>query len=150
MTAFVLRRHHLKVSFRCAGVVLVIRGNTDSAQHATDYSNSDNAVGWLGTVGVLEALRRRAVEGGSYRVTVSLTRTVFWLLSMGIFDKAYAQETAGSTDEHTNVAPDLFTAKTPSGSYQDMTDQVVLHRTPGAFRTVLVPRGSSKLEWLVS
>jgi crotonobetainyl-CoA:carnitine CoA-transferase CaiB-like acyl-CoA transferase len=108
----------------------------------------DNVVGWLGTVGVLEALRRRATEGGSYRVVVSLTRTVLWLLSMGIFDKGYAKETAGSTDEHASVAPDLFTAETPLGSYQGMTDQVVLSRTPGVFRTVLVPRGSSKPEWL--
>jgi len=108
----------------------------------------DNVVGWLGTVGVLEALRRRAIEGGSYRVVVSLTRTVLWLLSMGIFDKAYAQETAASTDEHAYVAPDLFTAETPLGTYQGMTDQIVLSRTPGAFRTVLVPRGSSKPEWL--
>lgn len=108
----------------------------------------DNVVGWLGTVGVLEALRRRAIEGGSYRVVVSLTRTVLWLLSLGIFDKAYAQETAGSTDEHMYVAPDLFTAETPLGTYQGMTDQVVLSRTPGSFRTVLEPRGSSKPEWL--
>jgi crotonobetainyl-CoA:carnitine CoA-transferase CaiB-like acyl-CoA transferase len=108
----------------------------------------DNVVGWLGTVGVLEALRRRSIEGGSYRVVVSLTRTVLWLLSMGIFDKAYARETADSTDEHKYVAPDLFTAETPLGTYQGMTDQVVLSRTPGAFRTVLVPRGSSKPEWL--
>ena len=108
----------------------------------------DNVVGWLGTVGVLEALRRRAIEGGSYRVVVSLTRTVLWLLSMGLFDKAYARETAGSKDEHTYVAPDVFTAETPLGTYQGFTDQVVLSRTPGAFRTVLVPRGSSKPEWL--
>ena len=108
----------------------------------------DNVVGWLGTVGVLEALRRRSTVGGSYRVVVSLTRTVLWLLSMGIFDKAYAQETAGSADEYTYVAPDLFTAETPLGTYQGFTDQVVLSRTPGAFRTVLVPRGSSKPEWL--
>jgi len=108
----------------------------------------DNVVGWLGTVGVLEALRRRATEGGSYRVVVSLTRTVLWLLSMGIFDKAYAQQTAGSTDEHALVAPDLFTAETALGTYQGMTDQVVLSTTPGSFRTVLVPKGSSKPEWL--
>ena len=108
----------------------------------------DNVVGWLGTIGMLAALRRRAVEGGSYRVTVSLTRTVLWLLSLGIFDKAYAQATAGSSDEHANVAPDLFTAETPLGTYQGMTDQVVLSRTPGSFKTVLMPRGSSKPEWL--
>jgi hypothetical protein len=58
-------------------------------------------------------LRRRAAEGGSYRVVVSLTRTVLWLLSLGIFDKEYAAATAGSSDEHTYVAPDLFIAETP-------------------------------------
>ena len=109
----------------------------------------DNVVAWLGTTGILAALRRRAIEGGSYRVTVSLTRTVLWLLSLGIFDKDYARETAGSSDEHAYIAPDLFTAETPLGTYQGMTDQVALSRTPGSFRTVLVPRGSSKPEWLV-
>ena len=108
----------------------------------------DNVVGWLGTVGVLAALRRRAEEGGSYRVSVSLTRTVLWLLSLGIFDRKYAQATAGSTDEHTYVPPDLFTAETPSGTYQGFTDQVVMSRTRESFRTVLVPHGSSKPEWL--
>jgi crotonobetainyl-CoA:carnitine CoA-transferase CaiB-like acyl-CoA transferase len=108
----------------------------------------DNVVAWLGTVGILAALRRRAIEGGSYRVTVSLTRTVLWLMSLGIFDKTYAQETAGSSEEHACVAPDLFTAETPLGTYQGMTDQVVLSRTPGSFRTVLAPQGSSKPEWL--
>ncbi|WP_050421623.1 CoA transferase [Bradyrhizobium tropiciagri] len=109
---------------------------------------ADNVVGWLGTIGVLAALRRRAVEGGSYRVTVSLTRTVLWLLSLGIFDKEYAKAMAGSSDEHANIAPDLFTAETPLGTYQGMTDQGILSKTPGSFRTVLVPRGSSKPEWL--
>jgi crotonobetainyl-CoA:carnitine CoA-transferase CaiB-like acyl-CoA transferase len=108
----------------------------------------DNVVGWLGTVGILAALRRRASEGGSYRVVVSLTRTVLWQLSLGIFDKAYTQATAGSTEEHRDIAPDLFTADTPLGTYQGMTDQVVMSRTQGSFRTVLVPRGSSKPEWL--
>ena len=54
----------------------------------------------------------------------------------------------GSTDEHKSVAPDLFTAETPLGTYQGLTDQVVLSKTPGSFRTVLVPRGSSKPESL--
>jgi hypothetical protein len=84
------------------------------------------------------------------RVTVSLTRTVLWLLSLGIFDKAYAKATVGSSDEHTYIAPDLFAAETPLGTYQGMTDQIVMPRTPGAFRTVLVPRGSIKPEWLTT
>jgi crotonobetainyl-CoA:carnitine CoA-transferase CaiB-like acyl-CoA transferase len=107
----------------------------------------DNVMGWLGTVGILAALRRRAEEGGSYRVTVSLSRTVLWLLSLGIFDKDYARMTAGSSDEHADVPPDLFTAETPLGTYQGITEKL-LSKTPPSFKTVLVPRGSSKPEWL--
>jgi hypothetical protein len=88
------------------------------------------------------------VEGGSYKVVVSLTRTVLWQLALGIFDKGYAQTMAGSTEERTNVAPDVFTAETPLGTYQGMTDQVVMSRTKEAYRTVLAPRGSSKPQWL--
>ena len=107
----------------------------------------DNVVGWLGTIGILAALRRRAVEGGSYRVRVSLTRTLLWLYSLGIFDKDYARATAGSSDEHADIAPDLFTAETPLGTYQGITEKL-LSRTPASFKTVLMPRGSSKPEWL--
>ena len=51
----------------------------------------DNVVGWLGTVGILAALRRRALEGGSYRVTVSLTRTVLGLHGAGHFRQKLRQ-----------------------------------------------------------
>jgi crotonobetainyl-CoA:carnitine CoA-transferase CaiB-like acyl-CoA transferase len=110
----------------------------------------DNVVGWLGVTGILAALRRRAVEGGSYRVVVSLTRTALWLLSLGIFDKQYAQATAGASDEHFYPAPELFSVETPCGTYQGMTDQVIMSKTPGFYRTVLAPMGSSKPEWLQS
>jgi crotonobetainyl-CoA:carnitine CoA-transferase CaiB-like acyl-CoA transferase len=128
--------------------LFAIEGSPSQPKQPPIVPICDNVVAWLGTTGILEALRRRTIEGGSYRVTVSLTRVVLWMLSLGIFDKAYAKATAGSTEEHKYVAPDLFTAETPLGTYQGMTDQVVLSRTPGAFRTVLVPRGSSKPEWL--
>ena len=128
--------------------VFTIEGSPTRPKQPVIVPIADNVVGWLGTTGILAALRRRAIEGGSYRVTVSLTRAVLWLLSLGIFDKAYAKATAGSTEEHTYSTPDLFTAETPLGTYQGMTDQIVLSRTSGAYRTVLAPRGSSKPEWL--
>jgi crotonobetainyl-CoA:carnitine CoA-transferase CaiB-like acyl-CoA transferase len=128
--------------------VFTIAGTPEAPSSPTIIPVCDNVVGWLCTVGVLAALRRRATEGGSYRVTVSLTRTVLWLMSLGIFDKAYAHQVAGSTAEHTLVAPDTFTADTPLGKYQGMTDQAVMSRTTPAFTTVLVPRGSGKPEWL--
>jgi crotonobetainyl-CoA:carnitine CoA-transferase CaiB-like acyl-CoA transferase len=127
--------------------VFALEGSLASPKQPPIVPICDNVVGWLGTVGVLAALRRRAVEGGSYKVVVSLTRTVLWQLSLGVFDKAYAQRTAGSTEERTNVAPDLFTAETPLGTYQGLDEQVYLSKSPGSYRSVLVPRGSSKPEW---
>jgi crotonobetainyl-CoA:carnitine CoA-transferase CaiB-like acyl-CoA transferase len=128
--------------------VFALEGSLASPKQPPIVPICDNVVGWLGTVGVLAALRRRAVEGGSYKVVVSLTRTVLWQLSLGIFDKTYAQSAAGSSDERTNVAPDLFTAQTPLGTYQGLDEQVYLSKSPGSYRTVIVPRGSNKPEWL--
>jgi crotonobetainyl-CoA:carnitine CoA-transferase CaiB-like acyl-CoA transferase len=128
--------------------LFALEGSLSSPKQPPIVPICDNVVGWLGTVGVLAALRRRAVEGGSYKVVVSLTRTVLWQLSLGIFDRAYAQATAGSSEEHTNVAPDLFTAETPLGTYQGLDEQAYLSKSPGSYRTVIVPRGSNKPEWL--
>jgi crotonobetainyl-CoA:carnitine CoA-transferase CaiB-like acyl-CoA transferase len=128
--------------------VFALEGSLTSPKQPPIVPICDNVVGWLGTVGVLAALRKRAVEGGSYRVVVSLTRTVLWQLSLGIFDRAYARTTAGSSEEHTNVAPDLFIAETPLGTYQGLDEQAYLSKSPGSYKTVIVPRGSNKPEWL--
>ncbi|WP_258349106.1 CoA transferase [Saccharopolyspora gregorii] len=109
---------------------------------------NDYIVSWLMATGVAEALARRAVDGGSYRVHVSLTRAALWILSLGVFDKEYAAATAGSDARHAYLDPETFTAETPLGHYQGVTDQVRMSATPGHYRTVLVPRGSSRPEWL--
>ncbi|MFI6003652.1 CoA transferase [Streptomyces sp. NPDC051366] len=111
---------------------------------------NDYLVSWFMTAGIVEALRRRAVDGGSYRVHVSLSRVALWILSMGIFDKAYATEIAGTGGDHAYPDPELFTAETPLGHYQGITDQVKMSDTPGAYRQILLPRGACRPEWLPS
>jgi crotonobetainyl-CoA:carnitine CoA-transferase CaiB-like acyl-CoA transferase len=128
--------------------VMSLEGRPDAPQLPPVMVVNDNIVGWLSTAGVVAALMRRAREGGSYRVHVSLTRVSLWLYSMGIFDKEYAHGIAGSGGDHLQLEPDLFRADTPAGSYQGVTDQVQMSRTPGAYRTVFVPRGSCRPEWL--
>lgn len=108
---------------------------------------NDYIVSWLMTAGIVEALHRRAVHGGSYKVHVSLTRAALWILSMGVFDKVYATTAPGSCDEHMYRDPETFTADTPLGFYQGVTEQVSMSHTPGRYKTVLVPRGSSRPEW---
>ena len=62
-----------------------------------------------------------------------------------LFDKSYARDVGGTTGEH--AYPELFHADTPCGTYQGVTDQVVMTATPGHSRVPLVPRGSSRPEW---
>jgi crotonobetainyl-CoA:carnitine CoA-transferase CaiB-like acyl-CoA transferase len=109
---------------------------------------NDYVTGWLATVGALQALKRRAAEGGSYKVVVSLSRVTLWLMSLGIFDKAFAKSVAGSSPEHTYVAPDQFTAVTPMGLYTGVTEQVAMSETPGSYRFVMEPRGAAQPRWL--
>jgi crotonobetainyl-CoA:carnitine CoA-transferase CaiB-like acyl-CoA transferase len=125
-----------------------IEGSDEDPRLSSVKVVNDYISGWLANIGALSALKRRAIEGGSYRVTVSLTRTCLWMLSLGLFDRSFAQETAGSTDEHTYFAPDVFQAQTPLGLYQGVTEQVEMTKTPGRYSTILVPRGSSEPRWL--
>ncbi|MER6435915.1 CoA transferase [Streptomyces sp. NPDC001185] len=112
---------------------------------------NDYVLSWLATTGVLAALMRRATDGGSYRVTLNLTRIATWILSLGLFDRDYAHATALDPDPasaHAYLDPDTFTAETPCGHYQGVTDQIVMSGTPGHFRDILLPRGSSAPLWL--
>lgn len=111
---------------------------------------NDYVVSWLMAAGIVEALTRRAVDGGSYRVHVSLTRAALWIVGMGTFDKEYAASVAEGAggEAHRYLDPETFRADTPLGAYQGVTDQVTMSETPGRYGTILVPRGSSRPDWL--
>lgn len=109
---------------------------------------NDYLVAWLGATGAMAALARRAVEGGSYRVHVSLTRAAMWAISLGHFDRGYAEQAARSGGEHTLIDPQLFTSLTPLGIYQGVTENVTLSRTPHHYMNVLSPRGADQPVWL--
>ncbi|GAA3833643.1 CoA transferase [Streptomyces chiangmaiensis] len=132
----------------CVSGIFALEGTLEDPKQPPILPVVDNVVGWLGTVGVLAALRRRATEGGSYRVRVSLTKTCLWLISLGVFDKKYTRATAGSTPEHTLIDPDVFTAPTPLGMYQGMTDQIEFSSLrQGWFSNVLSPMGADDPTW---
>jgi hypothetical protein len=63
---------------------------------------------------------------------------------MGVFDRAIA----GSGGEHAYLEPETFKANTPLGSHQGATDRTRRSETPGRYRFILVPRGSSGPEWV--
>jgi crotonobetainyl-CoA:carnitine CoA-transferase CaiB-like acyl-CoA transferase len=128
--------------------VLALEGSVENPKLPEIFVVNDSITSWMASVGAIAALKRRAVEGGSYRVRISLARLSLWLPRMGLFDKRYAYAAAGTAGGHEYLAPDLFEAGTPCGHYQGVTDQVSMSVTPGFYDTPLVPRGANKAEWL--
>lgn len=127
--------------------MMALQGSIDRPELPPIMVVNDYLTPWLAQAGIVSALRRRATEGGSYHVHISLSRVALWIMSLGIFDKDWANRTADSSDEHRYLDPTTFTAETPMGDYQGVTDQVVMSQTPGHYDPVLVPQGSSRLEW---
>ncbi|MCM6772593.1 CoA transferase [Nocardia sp. CDC159] len=109
---------------------------------------NDYITAWLLATGVLRALMLRAQVGGSYRVSVSLTRVALWVASLGFLDPAYSAEVAGKAPGHEYLPPEIIQADTPLGLYTGIAEQVRMSQTPGAYPFVYVPRGSGRPEWL--
>jgi crotonobetainyl-CoA:carnitine CoA-transferase CaiB-like acyl-CoA transferase len=51
----------------------------------------DHGTGWLAAYGVMTALHRRATEGGSWHVKLSLARTAEWLHDLGRQDEPVSE-----------------------------------------------------------
>jgi crotonobetainyl-CoA:carnitine CoA-transferase CaiB-like acyl-CoA transferase len=106
---------------------------------------NDYIAGYLGAAGVIAALRRRAKEGGSYHVRVSLTRAAMWYASLGSFPSV---DFDLSGPQNRMIPPDILVAQTPYGEVRRLGPQVKLSKTPGGWRTPLVAvRGADTVSW---
>ncbi|MGO9335754.1 MAG: CoA transferase [Acidimicrobiales bacterium] len=105
---------------------------------------NDYITGYMGAIGASAALVKRATEGGSWHVTVSLTRTAMWCGSLGLVDPSLA----GCDDEHTLREPVPYDVESPLGDVHMLAPPVRFSHTPPAWPDpILVPRGSSWPEW---
>ena len=126
-----------------AGVMAIEGGSGEPRLPPTGLLN-DFITGYLGAAGALAAIHRRATEGGSYRVSVSLARTAMFVASLGEVDPALA----GTADEHTLRDPEGVTAETPLGTLEQLAPPVHFSETSPSWQApILVPRGSSPAAW---
>jgi len=106
---------------------------------------NDYIAGYLGAAGVIAALRRRAKEGGSYHVRISLSRAAMWYASLGYFKDTEFDVTA---PEHRMIMPETIKRQTPYGEIHRLAPQVKLSKTPSRWRDPLVTvRGSDLPTW---
>ena len=106
---------------------------------------NDYIAGYLGAAGVIAALRRRAREGGSYHVRVSLSRAAMWYREPGLFPTT---EFDATHPDHRMIAPETVKGQTPFGEVHRLAPLVKLSKTPGRWRDpLLVVRGSGRPVW---
>ncbi|MBP5856560.1 CoA transferase [Marivibrio halodurans] len=103
----------------------------------------DHGAGYLLAFGIEAALLRRAVEGGSWRVRVSLARVGQWLRDMGPTDP-----TAGVVDpEEGEIAALSETVESPFGAVTAIRHAGGLSRTPPRWARPPVPLDHHPADW---
>jgi crotonobetainyl-CoA:carnitine CoA-transferase CaiB-like acyl-CoA transferase len=102
---------------------------------------ADCLTGYLAATGAMAALARRAREGGSYHVRLSLTRSCMWVQEFGLM----------SPDVFKNApprpAPNLARVDSVFGELEHLRPPLRMSLTPPQWRFPPTPQGSSKPAW---
>jgi crotonobetainyl-CoA:carnitine CoA-transferase CaiB-like acyl-CoA transferase len=103
----------------------------------------DHAAGYLMALGAMAALQRRAQEGGSWHVRVSLARTGHWLRDLGRVENGFAAPDPKFED----VADRLEESPSGFGTLTAVRHAARLSETPPRWSRPTVPRGTHPPVW---
>jgi hypothetical protein len=106
----------------------------------------DYVSGYLMAFGAMEALARRATQGGSWLVRVSLARTGRWIANRGLMDKAAL---AGVPNDLSPEEIDRLTTETvtPAGNLRHLAPIVQMSETKAYWERPAVPLGTHPPQW---
>lgn len=106
----------------------------------------DYLTGYLGACGAMVALHRRAIEGGSWHVSLALERTSAWLWEM---TDALGREPGAPVSKPTMDEVDDLCAVTPSafGELKHFTPMIDMPGAQPRWLRAPVPLGSDPPEW---
>jgi len=107
----------------------------------------DYSTGYLAAAGAFTALARRAKDGGSYLVRVSLAQTGKWLWDQPHIDKAlWSQQPSDLPKERLDAL--MMVTETPFGRLRHFGPAYQLSETPVRWDRPTVPLDHDKPEWL--
>jgi crotonobetainyl-CoA:carnitine CoA-transferase CaiB-like acyl-CoA transferase len=116
-------------------------GGQDRPQHLPAQV-VDHATGYLAAFGTLVALARRAREGGSYLVRVSLAQTGRWVDSLGrVSGRGVADQTLADVQDL------LAERDSPFGRLRHVVPAARLSETPASWARPAVPLGTDQAAW---
>ena len=103
----------------------------------------DHGTGYLAAFGAMMALRRRAEEGGSWMVRVSLAQTGRWIDGLGRVDGLHL-----SKPKEDEIADLLEVHDSPHGKVSHVRSPEILSETPARWDTGPVPIGHNEAAWV--
>jgi crotonobetainyl-CoA:carnitine CoA-transferase CaiB-like acyl-CoA transferase len=106
----------------------------------------DYVSGYLMALGTMAALARRAAEGGSWLVRVSLARTGRWITDRGEVGAAALRDVAEELAEE-EIARLTMETESPLGRIRHLKPVAVLSETPGCWTRPPVPLGHDRPAW---
>lgn len=123
--------------------IAAAHGSGPSSPALLPAAACDYTTGYLAALGTLAALRRRAQEGGSYQVRVSLAGTGRWLTELD------AVAGAGAATGPGDVEPWMVESRRPDGTtLRHLAPVVQLSATPARWDRPSPPLGADPAEWL--
>ena len=126
-----------------SGLVLE-EGTPDKPRFAAVRTLNDYLTGYLAAAGALGALVRRAREGGSYHVKVSLTRASMWVQDLGMLPEDQVPAQPPSLAAHPE---DLIEIDSAFGRLSVAAPVTQYSRTPGYWSRPPEPYGASLPVW---
>jgi len=108
---------------------------------------ADYLAGYVGAAAISSALLKRATEGGSYQVRVSLTRMCMWAQDVGLLDAAALDGTRPWEDLIREAQLPVETIDGPFGTITYLPSLIEMTDVKPGFDRSTQPLGSSGLTW---
>lgn len=122
--------------------IAAAEGSLEEPKRLPTLLLNDYLSAFLGTAGVLSAMLRRAEEGGSYHVKLSLARTGMWVQDLGLVsEEALAKPPV-------IAPPRMASMPTPYGQFDHLMPATRFSETTAYWDKPTVPPGASLAQWL--
>jgi hypothetical protein len=108
---------------------------------------ADYLAAYAGAAGIAAALHRRATEGGSYQVRVSLTRMCMWAHEVGLLDSSALDGARPFADIAKDQDLPVKNIASPFGEITYLPSLIQMPDIKPHFVRGPQPLGSSLLEW---
>lgn len=123
-------------------------GATDAPLMPLQVIFADYLAAYVGAAAITAALYRRATEGGSYRVKVSLTRMCMWAQELGLLDHSALNGTLPFADIPSQKDVPVTKIDGPFGEITYLPTLIEMPDIKPSYLRSTQPLGSSLMEWI--